>query len=128
MAIFVISTLVLGYCDSGHAPSRSSSPPAAGDSGRRPGLATDERQRLKNLEREVRELRRANEILRKASSLFAHLRSSDIRVPKYNPAGRRPPPSPPGGTSADRRRARSASEDALAWFDGSTTLPESQRH
>ena len=41
------------------------------DSGRRPGLTTDERERLKDLEREVRELRRANEILRKASAYFA---------------------------------------------------------
>ena len=41
------------------------------DEGRRPGLTTDERQRLKELEREVRELRRANEILRKASAYFA---------------------------------------------------------
>ena len=41
------------------------------DSGKRPGLTTDERQRLKDLEREVRELKRANEILRKASAYFA---------------------------------------------------------
>jgi len=41
------------------------------DSGRRPGLTTEERERLKDLEREVRELRRANEILRKASAYFA---------------------------------------------------------
>jgi len=41
------------------------------DSGRRPGLTTDEKERLKDLEREVRELRRANEILRKASAFFA---------------------------------------------------------
>ena len=41
------------------------------DSGKRPGLRTDERQRLKDLEREVRELKRANEILRKASAYFA---------------------------------------------------------
>lgn len=41
------------------------------DSGRRPGLTTDEKQRLKDLERENRELRRANEILRKASAFFA---------------------------------------------------------
>jgi transposase-like protein len=37
------------------------------DSGRRGGLTSDERARMKDLEREVRELRRANEILRKAS-------------------------------------------------------------
>ena len=41
------------------------------DAGRRPGLSTEERQRLKDLERENRELRRANEILRKASAYFA---------------------------------------------------------
>jgi transposase-like protein len=41
------------------------------DQGRRPGLTTDERQRLKELEREVRELRRANEILKDASIFFA---------------------------------------------------------
>ena len=41
------------------------------DQGRRPGLTTDERERLKQQEREIRELRRANEILRKASAYFA---------------------------------------------------------
>ena len=41
------------------------------DAGQRPGLTTDEAQRLKLLERENRELRRANEILRKASAYFA---------------------------------------------------------
>ena len=41
------------------------------DEGRRPGLTTDERERLKALERENQELRRANEILRKASAFFA---------------------------------------------------------
>lgn len=38
---------------------------------RRPGLTTVERDRLTDLEREVKELRRANEILRKASAFFA---------------------------------------------------------
>ncbi len=41
------------------------------DAGRRPGLTTAERARLKELERENRELRRSNEILRKASAFFA---------------------------------------------------------
>jgi transposase len=41
------------------------------DSGRRGGLTSDERAQMKELEREVRELRRANEILRKASAYFA---------------------------------------------------------
>ena len=41
------------------------------DEGVRPGLTSAERERLKALERENRELRRANEILRKASAYFA---------------------------------------------------------
>ena len=41
------------------------------DAGKRPGLTTEERERLKKLERENRELKRANEILRKASAYFA---------------------------------------------------------
>jgi len=41
------------------------------DQGVRPGLSTEERERLRALERENRELRRANEILRKPSAFFA---------------------------------------------------------
>ncbi len=41
------------------------------DTGRRGGLTTEEQARIKELEREVRELRRANDILRKASAYFA---------------------------------------------------------
>jgi transposase-like protein len=41
------------------------------DAGKRAGLTTSERERLKELERENRELKRANEILRKASAFFA---------------------------------------------------------
>jgi transposase len=41
------------------------------DQGKRAGLTSDERERLKALERENRELRQANEILRKASAYFA---------------------------------------------------------
>jgi len=41
------------------------------DEGRRPGLTTDEKKRLKELERENRELKKANEILRLASAYFA---------------------------------------------------------
>ena len=41
------------------------------DAGQRPGASTDERERIRALEREVRELRQANEILRKASAYFA---------------------------------------------------------
>ena len=41
------------------------------DGGQRPGLTTEERSRMKDLERENRELKRANEILRLASAYFA---------------------------------------------------------
>jgi transposase len=41
------------------------------DSGQRDGPTTAEQQRVKALEREVKELRRANEILRLASAYFA---------------------------------------------------------
>lgn len=41
------------------------------DQGLRPGLTTEEQSRIKELEREVRELRRANDILRTASAFFA---------------------------------------------------------
>jgi transposase-like protein len=41
------------------------------DEGMRPGLTTAERERLQELELENRELKRANEILRKASAYFA---------------------------------------------------------
>jgi transposase len=50
------------------------------DAGQRPGLTTDERARLRELERENRELRRANEILKAASAFFA--RELDPRPPK----------------------------------------------
>ena len=40
------------------------------DSGARPGLTTDERARIRKLERENKELRRANEILKAASAFF----------------------------------------------------------
>jgi transposase len=41
------------------------------DQGQRPGPTSEERERIKTLERENRELRQANEILRKASAYFA---------------------------------------------------------
>jgi transposase len=50
------------------------------DAGERPGLTTDERARLRELERENRELRRANEILKAASAFFA--RELDPRPPR----------------------------------------------
>jgi transposase len=46
----------------------------------RPGLTSDERARLKQLEKENAELRRANEILKAASAFFA--RELDPRLPR----------------------------------------------
>jgi transposase len=43
------------------------------DAGSRPGLTSEERERLQALEREVRELRRANEILKSAAVFFASM-------------------------------------------------------
>jgi transposase len=50
------------------------------DQGRRAGTTTEEQRRIAELEREVRELRRANEILKAASAFFA--RELDPRPPK----------------------------------------------
>jgi transposase len=50
------------------------------DGGRRPGVTTEERRRVAELERENRELRRANEILKAAAAFFA--RELDPRPPK----------------------------------------------
>ena len=52
---------------------------AAIDAGERPGRSTSETARVRELEREVRELKRANEILLAASSFFA--RELDPRLP-----------------------------------------------
>ena len=52
---------------------------AAIDSGQRPGVSTSESARVRELERELRELKRANEILLAASSFFA--RELDPRLP-----------------------------------------------
>lgn len=50
------------------------------DKGLRPGVTTSDQQRIAELEREVRELRRANEILKAASAFFA--RELDPRPPR----------------------------------------------
>ena len=50
------------------------------DDGRRPGVSTEERRRIAELEKENRELRRANEILKAASAFFA--RELDPRPPR----------------------------------------------
>ena len=50
------------------------------DSGARPGTTSEDARRMAELEREVRELRRANEILKAASAYFA--RELDPRLPR----------------------------------------------
>jgi transposase len=50
------------------------------DSGERPGTTTEDKKRITELERENRELRRANEILKAASAYFA--RELDPRYPR----------------------------------------------
>ncbi len=50
------------------------------DGGRRPGVTTADQERIAQLERENRELRRANEILKAASAFFA--RELDPRSPR----------------------------------------------
>jgi transposase len=50
------------------------------DAGERPGVTTDERARIHELEREVKELRRANEILKAAAAFFA--RELDPQPPR----------------------------------------------
>jgi transposase len=93
------------------------------DGGLRPGLTSEERERLKTLEREVRELRRANAILKSAAVFFgAELDRRDDRLhrrPQGPVRGRadlpgvadrpRPPMTPPAAT---RLRARCARRQA----------------
>ena len=55
------------------------------DAGERPGLTTDERVRMRELEREVKELRRANEILKSAAVFFGA--ELDRRQPRFATLG-----------------------------------------
>jgi transposase len=68
------------------------------DSGKRERLTTDERTRMKELEREVRELPKANEILRKASAYFA--RASKRPAHRSDDTIHRQPPR--GSTESSR--------------------------
>ena len=74
------------------------------DSGKRPGVTSAEQRRIAELEREVRELRRANEILRDASAFFAReldprptSRSALAAGAGQRDAVRRAPLGSPGG-------------------------------
>jgi transposase len=54
------------------------------DDGKRPGVTSEERRRIAELEKENRELRRANEILKSASAFFA--RYADIGITRVMPS------------------------------------------
>ena len=57
------------------------------DAGTREGVTTAQAQRVKELEREVKELRRANEIMKLASAFFAQAELSQRRSPWKHPKG-----------------------------------------
>jgi transposase len=54
------------------------------DNGERPGTSSAEAQRMKDLERENKELRRANDILRTASAFFAQVSATVLKVRKLS--------------------------------------------
>jgi len=61
------------------------------DAGRRPGTSTAEASKVKDLEREVRELKRANEILLKSTTTDEHafdIGESELRAARTAPKGR----------------------------------------
>jgi len=76
------------------------------DAGQRPGLTTHEREELKRLQHENVELKRANEILRKASALFAQaeLRSQERRGERSFGAEALIQTSPPGDPARETRK------------------------
>jgi transposase len=76
---FGVITRVAGQLGVGSESLRSWVRQAEVDAGQRPGVTTAEQQRIAELEREVRELRRANQILKAAASFFA--RELDPRPP-----------------------------------------------
>ncbi|MEV0422292.1 hypothetical protein [Streptosporangium canum] len=82
------------------------------DGGQRPGTSTDEAKRIAELEREVRELRRANEIL-KAASTFSRENSTpdrpDERLHRRSPRPVRPTGRPIWSAAPSARRRRTGS-------------------
>ena len=79
------------------------------DGGLRPGTTTDEAQRIKELEKEVRELRRANAILKSASACLSRrsvsARPADLpvhRLPQGGPRGLADLPGPDRVRNQDR--------------------------
>ena len=94
------------------------------DGGRRPGVTSTERERLKELERENRELKRANEILRKASAYFGvravqhgmrHAKSRRCCIASRSPRGHgRGQNDARAGAGAAGDRTRAGALDAIA--------------
>ena len=83
------------------------------DAGHRPGLTTSERERLKELEREVRELKRANEILRKAFAYFAQAELDRRRTsPRWSSSS--PTIAPCSGSSRSAPCCRSPRRHIIA--------------
>ena len=54
------------------------------DSGQRPGMTSEDKKRISELERENRELRRANEILKAASAYFARELTPGVRASRVH--------------------------------------------
>ena len=81
---------------------------AQGDAGQRPGVTSDERERVKTLERGVRELRQANEILRKASACFAQAEPDR----RFKPSTRGVDPVPTGSRCLWHRQGSPSSTGA----------------
>ena len=95
------------------------------DAGRRPGTTTSDAARIKELRQEVRELKRANEILLAASSFFA--RELDPRLPWYRVHRR--PPGPVRGRAdlpgADRARR---ADRPVTYYAAQTRPPSPRRY
>ena len=84
------------------------------DGGVRPGTTTDDKQRIVELEKENRELRRANEILKAASAYFA--RELDVSIHGWRVIGRQASAGSGGSQGFPLSAARMASRARRPWF------------
>jgi transposase len=91
------------------------------DDGLRPGLTSDERERLKALERENRELRRANEILKGASAFFAQCQDEVVRRGSLVSSL---PLAVAGGLSSDVRPRRAVWSGSRRGLIGACLVPD----